>query len=69
MIEETINLLRYCLGYVENGSSRSLSIFQDEMTKEWVIHVGDSGKRRMYVGNSFDEVIRKAGEAEKEFNQ
>jgi hypothetical protein len=48
--------LRDLCGYVENGGSTTVRIFQDDATKSWHVYVGDKG----YYGVSLNEAIRAA---------
>ena len=65
--------LRECCGFVENGSSESLTISQDDATRGWCIRIGDSyarskGKDRSYHADGFYEVIDMAHAVEKQEN-
>lgn len=69
MKSNAYNDLRDCLGYLGNGSHRSVTISQDDATKSYVIHVGDHYKtRRLYHGETLAEALRQAGKAEREYN-
>lgn len=57
------NLRRLC-GYVENGSSESIGISQDDATGEWVLRIGPSMSPRVrhFHARSFHQVIRLAAD-------
>lgn len=57
--------IREACGYVENGSSSSFSISQDDATKDWCARVGV----RPFYGKSFGEVIDAVGEWIEETNE
>ena len=57
--------LRYLCGFVENGTSDSISISQDDATYEWVCGVGVGRDKKYYHGNSFFSAIEKAVAANK----
>jgi hypothetical protein len=48
--------LRDLLGYIENGGSTTVKIYQDDATGSWCIDVGD----KHYYADSLQGVIRKA---------
>lgn len=54
-LERMTGLKRLC-GYVENGSNTTVSIHQDDATKNWIVYVG----KKWYYGNTFGEAIDKA---------
>ena len=59
--EQQVKTLRALCGYVEDGSSDSVTISQDDDTCTWHITVGYSPrKRKSFWGESFDEVFLKA---------
>lgn len=67
----SFNKLRACCGYVENGTSESLTISQDDATREWSVYVGIENamfntKRRSYHGRDIHEAIDTAYRAEKQ---
>lgn len=72
----TMNKLRACCGYVENGSQEPLTISQDECTKGWSIRIGTERiastvplkmhKPRSYHAAGFHEVIDMAYAVEKQ---
>lgn len=69
----TLNKLRACCGYIENGSGEYLTIGQDDATRGWGIRIGDSlarkeGRDRSYHADGFYEVIDTAYRAEKQEN-
>lgn len=50
--------LRELCGYVEDGSDTSVTVFQDDATREWLLRVGDSYRTiKRYHGSGFGEVI------------
>ena len=49
--------LREACGYVQDGSSTSVTISQDDATHEWVVRVGDVGSRHWWHGKSLGEAI------------
>lgn len=53
---ERWRLIRDMLGYLEDGSSESVTIDRDDATREWIIRVGN----RTHYDISFDAVLRKA---------
>jgi hypothetical protein len=57
--------LRELCGYVENGTDRVVSIFQDDATREWVVKVSVS-KKGSYYGRTFEQALDAAIEGEKE---
>jgi len=48
--------LRDMAGYVENGGSTTVKIFQDDATRSWHVYVG----KNSYFGDSLDQAIEKA---------
>lgn len=56
--------LRRLCGYIENGSSESIGISQDDATGEWVLRVGPSMSPRVrhFHARSFHQVIRLAAD-------
>lgn len=72
----TLNKLRACCGYVENGTDTSVTVSQDDATREWSVYVGieraaasamgDEIKRRSYHGRDIHEAIDTAYRAEKQ---
>jgi hypothetical protein len=66
---ELLAKLRQICGYVENGSDESVTIVQDDATREWALYVGTNSailktKRRAYSASSFHQVIAVAAEKE-----
>ena len=57
---QTLNSLRKLMGYVQNGSDETVSLFQDDATMDYMLHVGN----KTYWGLSLENVIEKAFEAE-----
>jgi hypothetical protein len=61
---ELLASLRRLCGYVENGSSESIGISQDDATGEWVLRIGPSMSPRVrhFHARSFHQVIRLAAD-------
>ena len=57
---QTLNSLRKLMGYVQNGSDETVSLFQDDATMDYMLRVG----KKTYWGLSLENVIEKAFEAE-----
>lgn len=57
--KDAIKLLRGLCGFIENGSSTSVSISQDEATKTWIV-TPDGGKYG--YGDSLIEAIKVAAQ-------
>ena len=57
---KTLSHLRELMGYVQNGSEETVSLFQDDATMDFMLHVGN----KTYWGLSLENVIEKAFEAE-----
>ena len=57
---KTLSDLQELMGYVQNGSEETVSLFQDDATMNFILRVG----KKMYWGNSLENVIEKAFEAE-----
>ena len=57
---KTLSHLRELMGYVQNGSDETVSLFQDDATMDYMLRVG----KKTYWGNSLESVIIKAFEAE-----
>ena len=53
----TLNKLRACCGYVENGTDTVLQIYQDDATGGWIIKTGSRGAGNSFHADSFHEVI------------
>jgi len=49
LVEDSARLagLRRLCGYVENGSDTSVSMFQDDATREWFVRVGSPQRGKM----------------------
>lgn len=47
-------------GYIENGGGETLKIYQDDATREWILHIG----KRTYHAGSFAGVVDAALEKE-----
>ena len=66
---DLLDKLRRMCGYVEDVSQQSVTIAQDDATREWSLYVGIENailktKRRSYHSTSFHQVIRVAAEKE-----
>lgn len=61
-----IEKLSACCGYVENGTSETVRVGQDDATKTWNIDVGDFMRGRSYSGRSLEEALTAAYEGERE---
>ena len=57
---QTLNHLKELMGYVQNGSDETVSLFQDDATMDYMLRVG----KKTYWGLSLENVIEKAFEAE-----
>ena len=57
---QTLESLRKLMGYVQNGSDETVSLFQDDATMDFMLRVGN----KTYWGNYLEQVIDKAFEAE-----
>lgn len=57
---QTLKSLRELMGYVQNGSDTTVSLFQDDATRDYILRVG----KKRYWGHSLENVIEKAFEAE-----
>jgi hypothetical protein len=57
---KTLNHLKELMGYVQNGSDETVSLFQDDATMDYMLRVG----KKTYWGLSLENVIEKAFEAE-----
>lgn len=55
-------LVKAC-GYVANGTSTSVTIFQDDATKDWFVRVG---KKDYYVGSNIFEAVEELAKNLKE---
>ena len=59
--EQQVKTLQALCGHIEDGSSDSVTISQDDATRTWHITVGYSPrKRKSFWGESFDGVFLKA---------
>lgn len=54
---QLIDGLKRLCGYVENGTDRSVTIFQDDATREWMVRVG---KQWPSHGNSMRQALEAA---------
>ena len=53
-----LRAIRELCGYVEDGSCESVTIFQDDATRDWFIMVGAKSNRQIgYIGTSFNGVL------------
>ena len=57
---QTLESLRKLMGYVQDGSDTTVSLFQDDATMDFMLRVG----KKTYWGLSLENVIEKAFEAE-----
>ena len=57
---KTLNHLEELMGYVQNGSDETVSLFQDDATMDFMLRVG----KKTYWGLSLENVIEKAFKAE-----
>ena len=57
---QTLKSLRELMGYVQNRSDETVSLFQDDATMDYMLRVG----KKTYWGLSLENVIEKAFEAE-----
>lgn len=53
---ERWTVLRGLLGYVEDGSSETVTICQDDATRDWVVKVG----KRTFHDRSLDAALKAA---------
>lgn len=49
--------LREACGYVEDGSSTSVTISQDDATRDWIVRVGPIGSKHWWHGRSLGAAI------------
>lgn len=57
---EALSQLRELCGYVENGTSDTVSISQDDATKDWTLRIGGVIKKAWWYDADFTGVINKA---------
>ena len=57
---QAISHLEELMGYVQDGSDTTVSLFQDDATMDFMLRVG----KKTYWGLSLENVIEKAFEAE-----
>lgn len=57
----SITVLHCLIGYIENDSNKTLTLCQDDATKNFHLTIG----KNWYYGSSLQEVFSKAVEAEK----
>jgi len=56
--ERRLNAIREACGYVENGSSDTIRIAQDDATGDWVVSIGDSySNGHSEYGDTFGYVL------------
>ncbi len=55
--EEMYNAVRMLMGYVQNGSARSVTLFQDDATNTYHVKLS---KDKSYWGDSMAEALTKA---------
>lgn len=53
---ELFDSIRFLCGYVENGTDSTVSIGQDDATRDWVVRVG----KRRYHATGFVMALREA---------
>jgi hypothetical protein len=65
--QQVFQPLREACGYVENGTSRAVTVVQDDATNDWIIYSPRYNQPdiRLAHGRSFDEAIRKLNEVNK----
>lgn len=61
--EQQFDILRRLMGYVQNGSNDSVSMYQDEATSTYHVRVGTGLRSKAYWGDSLEEAIAKANAA------
>ena len=61
---KTLNHLEQLMGYIQNGSDETVSLFQDDATMSFIIKTKTYTKENSYWGRSLHEAIQKAFEAE-----
>ena len=55
---QAFDRLRRACGYVENGTSETVKIYQDDATREWVVTIGQTPRNtRHYYGPSLTDAI------------
>lgn len=62
---ERLNAIRELCGYVQDGSSETVRICQDDATREWIISVGGIPSKRWYHGSCLRAAIDAAIAQEK----
>lgn len=55
-----IEKLRRLCGYIEDGSSDIVTIYQDDATGTWHLELGHGRKRLSFWSRSFESVISEA---------
>lgn len=63
MDNDTIDRLRELAGYIENGTDTTVTFFQDDATRSWVVKVGNKSFRDY----SLREALMAAYDAVKQF--
>lgn len=59
--DDTLDNLRDCLGYVQNGTNETVTICQDDATYEYVVKIGG----RMYHSRSLSDALNQGASAER----
>ncbi len=60
---DVLKHLRELCGYVENGTSDVVTLFQDDATKAWILKLGTGGNVRTFSASSIAQVIEGAADA------
>lgn len=53
---KALDNLKRCLGYVENGTETTVTIYQDDATRSYIVRVGN----RQYWGESLFQALESA---------
>lgn len=56
---ELFDMIRNLMGYVENGTDTSVTLFQDDATRWFTVAIGRSHERKGESAPSLEEVIRR----------
>ena len=59
--QEQLDGLRKACGYIENGTSQPILIFQDDATKEWIANVNQNPHNygKQFYDKSFSGLLQK----------
>lgn len=60
----TYHKLRDLMGYVQNASDTVVTLFQDDATRSYFVKVGQGNQEKSYFGETLEEAIDKAYEAQ-----